>query len=186
MSRNLDFSKVKIFTDLESVTDRIKNDVIVLLKEYFETDDKFPYYTNDSGLIIEDRDTFNKKTVGAKPRIVIVRQDFRWANLSLNDFAGLSSLDNKTPEYLDHANGEIICNCMSANGLEAEILAAKVFMIFRALKQEIREEFDIFHIDSSSIGAEQRILNEGNQPALRNVPVTLSYMAQVSWYKKFI
>lgn len=183
----LNLSTISAYADVTIPTDKVKDDVILFLQDFFALD---PTYTFDrdetkTKIFVQDIDKYNPKVVDPKPRIVVSRDEIKWMNYSLDNLAGLKETDTHRYEYfLDHVAGSVTCNCLSKNGVESEVLASKVFMAFRVFKQDIRNAYSIFDIDSVSIGKEQRLISDV-QPNLKNVPVLLSVTTTVSWSKTY-
>lgn len=183
----LDLRKIKAVADHVIPTDKIKDDVLEFLKDFFTLDPQYTYNKDElkTKIAIQDIDRYNAKVSDSKPRIVVTRDEMQWRNYCLDNFAGVVETDEFIREtFMDHVSGTVTCNCLSREGIECEVIASKLFMAFRVFKQDIREAYSLFDIDSVSLGKEQRLISD-IQPNLKNVPVVLSVTTQVNWSKTY-
>ena len=168
-------------------TDKVKDSIILFVQDFFRLDPTYTFNNDDTltKIAIQDIDKYNAKVIDHKPRIIVTRDEMQWHNYSLDNFAGREETDQSVTEYfLDHVSGTITCNCLAREGIECEVIASKLFMAFRVFKQDIRVAYELFDIDSVSLGKEQRLISDVT-PGLKNVPIVLSVTTQVNWSKTY-
>lgn len=133
----------------------------------------------ESDILIIDKYTFNLDDVAARPAIVANRGPHRWANTS--GFQQTQEYDFKTAKRTstDLISGNVIFNCFSKEGIEAEEIAGNVFDWFRVFRDPLRKT-GLFRVESTTMG-EEALVKSDSRPDLSVVPVQVEASVQVRW-----
>ena len=138
--------------------------------------DKYnPYlYSEDektSKLMIADYNTENLNSINIKPALLILRGQATPQTIGLGDKANESFLGGAERREL-LMNVGITVNCISREGLEAELLAVSVFKMIRYMRDVIMKDFGVFDVNAVAIGSENNIQREATH-VLVSVPVSI-------------
>jgi hypothetical protein len=143
-----------------------------------------------SQITITDKYAFNLSKVGAQPAIVASRGPIGWARTS--GFRQMQSEDLKTGTrvYTRLAQGSCTLSCFSANGLEAEEMAAFLFDGFTSLRDVLRKigkqgimvpsYQGFFQVEAVNMG-EEALVKSDARPEIHVVPVAIAAMVQRRW-----
>lgn len=133
----------------------------------------------ESDILITDKYTFNLDDVVARPAIVANRGPQRWVGTS--GFQQTQEFDFRTAKRTstDLISGNVVFNCFSKEGIEAEEIAGNVFDLFRVFRDPLRK-VGLFRVESTTMG-EEALVRSDSRPDLSVVPVQVEASVQVRW-----
>ena len=137
----------------------------------------------ETKLHISDQYTENLERPEARPALIISRGAISWENRSGIDQHEATSFGSGAKRYTDMLFSQVTVNCFSRNGLEAELLANLVFQSVRFFARELRNQTNIFEIDSASLGGEALIQSD-SKLEWTVVPVSIVLHFQDRWMLK--
>jgi|GEM_PF-4772723 len=143
-----------------------------------------------TNIIIADRHAIDIGVAVFRPSIILQRGDVSWtysvrgqdatnALINYND-KNLQSVGNKgylNKAYTDLLRGQIVFNIVSKNGIQAEIIAEKVFKNLTGYKDELRKA-GIKLINNLSISQEQ-IIKNSSEIDLVGIQIYLGFIQQL-------
>jgi hypothetical protein len=131
-----------------------------------------------SKILIVDSYTEDLEKMELRPALVLRRGGTAWMNTSLNQRL---SFDWRTGArgYTDLIHSDLTVECLSRNGLEAELLADLVFQGIQFFALQIRER-GAFKVASVAIGSET-LIQADSQQELTAVPVNMTLSFQSRW-----
>jgi len=131
-----------------------------------------------SKILIADAYTEDLETEEMRPAIVLRRGPIRWMQGSIDQ---RSFVDFRTgaKRFQDVLALDLTAECLSRNGLEAELLADIVFQGIQMFAGAIRKR-GAFEVDSVAIGPETLIQGDSQQD-LSAVPVGIRLLMQKRW-----
>ena len=162
----------------------IKKDIIDILQRFFKQDPDFPYEDNQdkTKILVADIHGVDKKNVEQYPAVLVARGTMRYGQVGIGDRASSSWSTKNAPQpsdtYGSLVNGNIICHCVSYEGIEAERIATKVAQFLEMTKQDIGKYLKI-KIQDVAVGGES--LLKDWPPGLVDVPVSFNYTYGVMW-----
>lgn len=132
-----------------------------------------------SDILIVDKYTFNLDDVSSRPAIVANRGAQRWTGTS--GFQQTQEYDFRYARRTstDLISGNVVFNCFSKEGLEAEEIAGNVFDWFRVFRDPLRKS-GLFRVESTTMG-EEALVKSDSRPDLSVVPVQVEASVQVRW-----
>jgi hypothetical protein len=131
-----------------------------------------------SKILIADAYTEDLETMEMRPAIVLRRGALRWMFSSLNQRVFVEFRTGQKT-FQDVVSSDLTAECLSRNGLEAELLADLVFQSIQSLAHVIRTR-GAFAVDSVGIGPETLIQSDSQQE-LSAVPVNIRLLFQRKW-----
>jgi hypothetical protein len=163
------------------MTDEVKNRLIEFLRFIFERSDRFHYNDEElkSGISISDifpvKEDFEKK-----PAITVRRENMLLTNRGIGHFKGWTLSKNFGSRFMDLLQSQVVIECYSREGLEAEKIANIVFGSILFYRRKLREVGRIHDVLVANIGAEvpQRV---SSTITLAMVPVQLSFTFSEEW-----
>jgi len=132
----------------------------------------------ESKILIADAYTEDLETAEMRPAIVLRRGPIRWMQTSIDQRANVDFRTGRRT-FQDLLASDLTAECLSRNGLEAELLADIVFQGIQIFASTIRHR-GAFEVDSVAIGPETLIQGDSQQD-LSAVPVGIRLLLQKSW-----
>lgn len=172
---------------LEQATDVSKKRVIEFLRFIFSRDRLYPYTDDDltTGIVITDVFATKGETREPKPKIVVRRDNVVLTNRSLGHFMEWTWSKNFGSRYMDLLVSNVVVECYSRLGVEAERIASKVFTAVLFYRKQLRTVGMIHDILSVGIGAEQNV-RVTSEVELAMVPVQLNFSFPLVWINEEI
>jgi len=158
-------------------------DVPEELKACLVNDYKWLKDQEATGIHIADQWTENLERPEARPALIISRGPISWENRGGIDQHESSSFGSGAKRFTDMLFSQVTVNCFSREGLEAELLANLVFQAVRFFARELRNQTNIFEIDSASFGSEALIQSD-SKVDWTVVPVSVVLHFQDRWLLK--
>lgn len=161
-------------------TDEVKNRLLEFLRFIFSNSSRFRFVDdddNESKIIISD---VFKKDYDKKPAVVLRRENMFLTNRGLGHFKGWTYSKNFGSRFMDMLQSQVVIECYSREGLEAEKMANIVFFSLLAFRRKLRTVGRVHDVLVANVGAEvpQRISSE---ITLAMVPVQLSFTFTEQW-----
>lgn len=162
----------------------IKKDIIDILQRFFKQDPDFPYEDDQdkTKIIVADVFGVDRKSVEQYPAVLVARGTMRYSKVGIGDRAFSTWSTKKAPQpsdtYGSLVSGNIICHCVSYEGIEAERIATKAASFLEMTKQDIGKYLKIA-IQNVAIGDESPLKNW--PPNLVDVQVSFDYEYGVMW-----
>ena len=159
---------------------QVKYIFLAFLQGWFATHPRYTWSLADPALskvLILDKYSYNIKTAGKKPAIILSRGPMRWLNTSIAQ-RDIIDIRSGAESYTDLLEGTISFNCISKEGLEAEELASIVFNIITAYKNKLRSA-GLHTIGHISISEEQAIKID-SEPNVSAITVNVQYTKQAT------
>jgi len=147
-------------------------------------------------IIIADRHAIDLGVAVLRPSIILQRGDLSWTylvkgqdatnaivNYNGKGFSNLAAYDSTINDpsnvkaYTDLLRGYVVFNAVSKNGVQAEILADKLFKNLTGFKNELKSA-GIRQINNLSISQEQ-IVRANSDIELSGVQVSLGFLQQI-------
>jgi hypothetical protein len=163
------------------MTDEVKNRLLEFLRFIFERSDTFQFNDDEIESKISISDRFPKKEdYEKKPAIVVRRENLMLTNRGIGHFKGWTCSKNFGSRFMDLLQSQVVIECYSREGLEAEKIANMVFGAILFYRRKLREVGRVHDILVANIGPEvpQRISSE---ITLTMVPVQLSFTFSEEW-----
>lgn len=163
------------------MTDEVKNRLIEFLHFVFSHSELYHWEENQVAAKIGISDVFPQKDdIEKKPWIIVSRENLFLTNRGVGHFHGWTYSKNFGSRFVDLLQSQVVIECYSRQGLEAEKLANMVFGSLLYLRRALREVGRIHDVLVAGIGKEapQRISSE---ITLAMVPVQLSFSFTESW-----
>lgn len=163
------------------MTDEVKNRIIEFLQFVFSNSQRFQYLSDEIESKVSISDVFPKKEdYEKKPAIVVRRENMFLTNRGIGHFLGWTYSKNFGSRFMDMLQSQVVIECYSREGLEAEKIANIVFGSLLFFRRKLREVGRIHDILVANIGPEtpQRISSE---ITLAMVPVQLSFTFTEMW-----
>ncbi len=160
-------------------TDEVKNRILEFLRFIFSNSARFRFADDDMESKIIISDVF-KKDYDKKPAIVVRRENMFLTNRGIGHFHSWTYSKNFGSRFMDMLQSQVVIECYSREGLEAEKIANIVFFSLLAFRRKLREVGRVHDILVANIGAEapQKISSE---ITLAMVPVQLSFTFTEMW-----
>lgn len=171
----------------ESTTDIAKKRIIEFLRWVFARDRLYPYTNDDTTTRIGITDIFaiNQDTREQKPKIVIRRDNVVMTNRSIGHFMEWTYSMNFGSRFMDLCISNVVAECYSTHGIEAERIADKVFKSVLFFRKQLRTIGMIHDILSVGIGAEQNV-RVTSKVELAMVPVQINFSFPLVWINEEI
>lgn len=163
------------------MTDEVKNRLIQFLRFIFSRSSIFQWTEDELQSKISISDVFPKREdPEKKPAIVVSRENMMLTNRGIGHFKGWTFSKNFGSRYMDLLQSQVVIECYSREGLEAEKIANIVFGSLLYYRKKLREVGRIHDVLVANIGKEtpQRVSSE---ITLSMVPVQLSFSFTESW-----
>lgn len=163
------------------MTDEVKNRIIEFLRFIFSLSEKYAWSDDPLSSKVSISDVFpEREEPEKKPSIVVRRENLLLTNRGIGHFLGWTFSKNFGSRYLDILQSQVVIECYSRHGLEAEKLANIVFASILFYRRKLREVGRVHDILAANIGPEvpQRI---SSSITLSMVPVQLSFTFKESW-----
>lgn len=163
------------------MTDEVKNRLLEFLRFIFSLSEQFAFSDDEVASKISISDVFPKKEDFEKrPAIVVRRENMMLTNRGIGHFMGWTFSKNFGSRFQDLLQSQVVIECYSREGLEAEKLANMVFGAILFYRRKLREVGRVHDILVANIGPEtpQRVSSE---ITLAMVPVQLSFTFTESW-----
>jgi len=133
---------------------------------------------SESKILIADAYTEDLETTEMRPAIVLRRGPIRWMKRSIDQRVHVD-FRSGSKRFQDLLALDLTAECLSRNGLEAELLADIVFQGIQMFAGAIRKR-GAFEVDSVAIGPETLIQGDSQQE-LSAVPVGIRLLLQKTW-----
>lgn len=162
----------------------VKKGMIDILQRFFRQDACFPYSDDQdkTKILIADIHGVDRKNVEQYPAVLVARGAMRYAKVGVGDraFSTWSAAGAPQPSdsYASMVEGNIICHCVSYEGIEAELIATRVAPFLEMTKQEIGKHLKML-IKDVAMGEETPLKNWPT--GLVNIPVSFNYLHNVTW-----
>lgn len=163
------------------MTDEVKNRIIEFMQFIFSNSSKFTYNSDPLSSKISISDVFPKKEdFEKKPAIVVRRENMFLTNRGIGHFKGWTFSKNFGSQFMDMLKSQVVIECYSREGLEAEKIANIVFGSLLYFRRKLREVGRIHDVLVANIGPEipQKTSSE---ITLSMVPVQLSFTFTEMW-----
>lgn len=168
------------------ITSFTKDIILQFLQDMFSQnnlyDDKNDYIWSpdpeESKILIADAYTEDLEKTEMRPAIVLRRGPIRWMNTSMYQRIH-TNFRTGQETFQDLVSTDLTAECLSRNGLEAELLADIVFQGVQMFSDTIRGR-GAFTVDSVAIGPETLIQSDSSQD-LSAVPVGIKLLLQRRW-----
>lgn len=163
------------------LTDESKNRLIEFLRFIFERSERYTFNDDEIESKIYISDIFPKKEdTEKKPAIVVRRENMIMTNRGIGHFMGWTFSQNFGSRFLDLLQTQVVIECYSREGLEAEKIANMVFASILYYRRKLREVGRIHDVLAAGIGPE--ILQRGSSEiTLSMVPVHVSFTHSEMW-----
>jgi len=163
------------------MTDEVKNRLLEFLRFIFSRSERFAFNDDEVESKISISDIFPKKEdYEKKPAVVVRRENLLMTNRGVGHFMGWTFSKNFGSRFMDLLQSQVVIECYSREGLEAEKIANIVFACLLFYRRKLREVGRVHDILVANIGPEipQRISSE---ITLAMVPVQLSFTFSEMW-----
>jgi hypothetical protein len=163
------------------MTDEVKNRLLEFLRFIFERSERFTFNDDEVESKISISDIFPKKEdFEKKPAIVVRRENLMLTNRGVGHFHSWTFSKNFGSRFMDLLQSQVVIECYSREGLEAEKIANMVFASLLFYRRKLREVGRVHDILVANIGPEipQRMSSE---ITLAMVPVQLSFTFTEMW-----
>lgn len=163
------------------MTDEVKNRLLEFLRFIFSRSERFAFNDDELESRIAISDVFpRKEDYEKKPAIVVRRENLMLTNRGVGHFLGWTYSKNFGSRFMDMLQSQVVIECYSREGLEAEKIANMVFASLLFYRRKLREVGRVHDILVANIGPEipQRISSE---VTLAMVPVQLSFTFTEMW-----
>lgn len=163
------------------MTDEVKNRLLEFLRYIFSRSDRFHFDDDDVASKIAISDVYPKKEdIEKKPSLVVRRENLVLTNRGIGHFVGWTFSKNFGSRFADLLQSQVVIECHSREGLEAEKLANIVFSSLLYFRRKLIEIGRVHDILVANIGPEtpQRVSSEITHTM---VPVQLSFTFSESW-----
>lgn len=131
----------------------------------------------NSGILIESITRWTPNNADTRPAILIKRNSWKWQKIGIGDSAGVNVFEG-THKYTGLWEGSHTLYCLSAIGLETELLAMEVVKFLLHFSPWIREQMDLKRFLIAEVGGVGEVQEVVQGYA---VPVTVAYVAEESW-----
>lgn len=165
----------------ELMTDEVKNRLIEFIQFLFSRSDNYRWVDDEVESKISISDIYpEKENVEQKPAIVVRRDNMLLTNRGIGHFHSWTFSKNFGSRFMDMLRSQVVIECYSREGLEAEKLANMVFMGILFFRRQLREVGRVHDILAAGIGPEipQRVTSE---ITLAMVPVQVSFTFTEQW-----
>ena len=159
---------------------QVKYIFLAFLQGFFADHPRYTWVLGNpalSDILILDKYSYNIKTAGKKPAIILSRGPMRWLNTSIGQRDTVDIISG-AESYNDLLEGSISLNCISKEGMEAEELASIVFNIITAYKNKLCGA-GLHKIGHISISEEQAIKIDA-EPNVSAITVSVQYTKQAT------
>lgn len=163
------------------LTDESKNRLLEFLRFIFERSERFTYNDDEIQSKISISDIFPKKEdYEKKPAIVVRRENMILTNRGIGHFMGWTYSKNFGSRFMDLLQTQVVIECYSREGLEAEKIANMVFASILFYRRKLRTIGRVHDILAAGIGPEapQRVSSE---VTMAMVPVHVSFTHSEMW-----
>jgi len=163
------------------LTDESKNRILEFLRFIFERSERYTYNDNELLSKISISDIFpQKEDFEKKPGIVVRRENMLLTNRGIGHFLGWTFSKNFGSRFMDLLQTQVVIECYSREGLEAEKIANMVFASVLFYRRKLREVGRVHDILTAGIGPEvpQRV---SSVVTLAMVPVHVSFTHTEVW-----
>ncbi len=163
------------------MTDEVKNRLLEFLRFIFERSDTYQFNDDEIESKISISDRFPvKEDYEKKPSIVVRRENLLLTNRGIGHFKGWTLSKNFGSRFMDLLQSQVVIECYSTQGLEAEKIANMVFGAILFYRRKLREVGRVHDILVANIGPEvpQRV---SSKITLAMVPVQLSFTFSEEW-----
>lgn len=163
------------------MTDEVKNRLLEFLQFIFERSELYKYSDDEVESKIAISDIFPiKEDYEKKPSIVVRRENMILTNRGIGHFLGWTYSKNFGSRFMDLLQTQVVIECYSLEGLEAEKIANMVFGALLFYRMKLRAVGRVHDILAAGIGPEvpQRI---SSKVTLAMVPVHLSFTHSEMW-----
>lgn len=163
------------------LTDESKNRLIEFLRFIFERSEQYTFNDDEIESKISISDIYPKKEdTEKKPAIVVRRENMMLTNRGVGHFLGWTYSKNFGSKFMDLLQTQVVIECYSREGLEAEKIANMVFASILFYRRKLRTVGRVHDILSAGIGPEvpQRVSSE---ITLAMVPVHVSFTHTEVW-----
>lgn len=163
------------------MTDEPKNRIIEFMQHIFSRSERFFWSPDEVNAKISISDIFpTKEDYEKKPAIVIRRENTFLTNRGIGHFHSWTFSKNFGSRYVDLLQSQMVIECYSREGLEAEKIANIVFASLLFYRKKLREVGRIHDVLAANIGPEapQRV---SSAITLSMVPVMLSFKHAEMW-----
>ena len=166
---------------MTTITDFAKDTFILFLREFFSSHDIWTYSEDETETKIQvcDDFTLNLETSNFRPAVCIQRRNINFTNLTLGQRRDLSFKTGKK-SYTDLMTCDIIIQCISREGLEAERIGLTVFNAIHMTRDALKKDYNIFKLDSMDLGAETPLKTDSDTDYIM-VPIGVRFLKNVSW-----
>jgi len=168
------------------ITSFAKDIILAFLQDMFSQQDLYDGKNDylwspdpeESKILIADGYTEDLEAAEMRPAIVLRRGPIRWLRRSIDQRA---HVDFRTGarSFKDLLSSDLTAECLSRNGLEAELLADIVFQGIQLFASSVRTR-GAFDVDTVAIGPETLIQGDSQQE-LTAVPVGIQLLLQRDW-----
>lgn len=163
------------------LTDEVKNRILEFLRFLFSRSDQYTWVDDEIQSKIAISDIFpQKEDIGKKPAVVVRRGNLILTNRSVGHFQGWTFSKNFGSRFMDLLQSQVVIECYSREGLEAEKIANFIFMGLLFFRKRLREVGRVHDILAGAVGSEvpQRVSSE---ITLSMVPVEMSFSFSENW-----
>ena len=163
------------------LTDESKNRLIEFLRFIFERSEQYTFNDDEIESKISISDIYPKKEdAEKKPAIVVRRENMMLTNRGIGHFLGWTYSKNFGSRFMDLLQTQVVIECYSREGLEAEKIANMVFAAILFYRRKLRTVGRVHDILAAGIGPEvpQRASSE---ITLAMVPVHISFTHSEVW-----
>lgn len=163
------------------LTDESKNRLIEFLRFIFERSEQYTFNDDEIESKISISDIYpRKEDTEKKPAIVVRRENMMLTNRGVGHFLGWTYSKNFGSKFMDLLQTQVVIECYSREGLEAEKIANMVFASILFYRRKLRTVGRVHDILSAGIGPEvpQRVSSE---ITLAMVPVHVSFTHTEVW-----
>lgn len=163
------------------MTDEVKNRLLEFLRFLFERSSRYTYSDDELASKIYISDVFPvKEDYEKKPSIVVRRQNLVLTNRGVGHFLGWTFSENFGSSYLDLLQSQVVIECYSREGLEAENIANLVFAGLLFYRRQLNKIGRIHDVLTAGIGEETPQMTSSTI-TLAMVPVQLSFTFAEQW-----
>lgn len=163
------------------LTDESKNRLLEFLRFIFERSEQYTFNDDEVESKISISDIYPKKEdTEKKPAIVVRRENMMLTNRGVGHFLGWTYSKNFGSRFMDLLQTQVVIECYSREGLEAEKIANMVFASILFYRRQLRKVGRVHDILTAGIGPEvpQRVSSE---ITLAMVPVHVSFTHSEVW-----
>ena len=163
------------------MTDEVKNRLIEFLRFIFSNSSLYRYTDDEVNSRIYISDVFPvKEDYEKKPSVVVSRENLFLTNRGIGHFHSFKIARNLGYRFLDLLQSQVVIECYSRQGLEAEKIANIVFFSILAFRRKLRQVGRIHDVLTAGIGKEIP-QKTSSDIILAMVPVTLSFTHREMW-----